>query len=59
MIIVAITHVRASARRRFSMSHTARCIVNDEAIKTIVKMPDCNTSRCVPTGGHDASGREW
>jgi len=57
MIIVAITTF-GPPPTTISMSHTARCIVNDEAIKTIVKMPDCNTSRCVRRR-HDASGREW
>jgi hypothetical protein len=54
MIIVVMIQRRASARRRCSINHTAHCMVNDEATKMIVKMPDCSTSSLVPTGGHAA-----
>jgi hypothetical protein len=38
MMIVQITHIPAAERRRCSSSHTAYCIVNDEATRMIVKI---------------------
>ena len=36
------------------MSHTAHCIVKDEATRMRVKMPAWIVSSFVPAGGHDA-----
>ena len=53
-VIVTMIQRRASSRRRCSTSHTAHCMVNEDATSTMVKIPAWVVSRCVPTGGQAA-----